>query len=103
MIRALTSLTGTLAAIPDSARILLPASISSAANVTYTRADHQHELPAHVTVLADAVRLGHLGQRERLRDREREAPGFDQLADLGERVDRAAGVAAAEPHPVFLR
>jgi hypothetical protein len=45
-----------------------------------------------VTVLADAVRLRDLGEREGLRDREREAPGLDQLADLGERVDRAAGV-----------
>src|ERR1700723_1003698 len=66
-------------------------------------ADQQHELPAHVTVLADAVRLRDLGEREGLRDREREAPGVDQLADLGERVDRAAGVPAAEPHPVLLR
>jgi len=66
-------------------------------------ADQQHELPAHVTVLADAVRLGNLGEREGLRDREREAPGLDQLADLGECVHRAAGVPAAEPHPVLLR
>src|SRR5690349_24597411 len=58
---------------------------------------------AHVTVLADAVRLRDLGEREGLRDREREAPGLDQLADLGERVDRAASVPAAEPHPVLLR
>jgi hypothetical protein len=35
------------------------------------------------------VRLRDLGEREGLRDREREAPGLDQLADLGERVDRA--------------
>src|SRR5271169_5614606 len=69
----------------------------------YRRADQQHELPAHVTVLADAVRLRDLGEREGLRDREREAPGLDQLADLGEHVDRAAGVPAAEPHPVLLR
>src|ERR1035438_2033435 len=66
-------------------------------------ADQQHELPAHVTVLADAVRLRDLGEREGLRDREREAPGLDQLADLGERVDRAASVPAAERHPVLLR
>jgi hypothetical protein len=56
-----------------------------------------------VTVLADAVRLRDLGEREGLRDREREAPGLDQLADLGERVDRAASVPAAERHPVLLR
>ena len=56
-----------------------------------------------MTVLADAVRLRDPGEREGLRDREREAPGLDQLADLGERVDRAAGVPAAEPHPVLLR
>jgi hypothetical protein len=35
-----------------------------------------------VTTLADTVRLGNLGEREGLRDREREAPGLDQLADL---------------------
>jgi len=28
------------------------------------------------------MRLGHLGEREGLRDREREPPGLDQLADL---------------------
>jgi hypothetical protein len=39
-----------------------------------------------VTVLAGAVRRRDLGEREGLRDREREAPGLDQLADLGERV-----------------
>src|SRR6185312_5213402 len=66
-------------------------------------ADQQYELPAHVTVLADAVRLRDLGEREGLRDREAEAPGLDQLADPGDRVDRAAGVPAAEPHPVLLR
>src|SRR5271169_127820 len=69
----------------------------------YRRADHQHELPARVTVLADAVRLRDLGEREGLRDREREAPGLDQLTNLGERVDRATSVPAAEPHPVLLR
>ena len=64
-------------------------------------AGQQHELPAHVALLAHPVRLGNLGEGEGLRDREREAPGFDQLADLAERVDRAAGVPAAEPHPVL--
>jgi hypothetical protein len=54
-----------------------------------------------VTVLADAVRVGDLGEREGLRDRERETPGLDQLADLGEGMDRAAGLSAAEPHPVL--
>ena len=53
-------------------------------------------------LLAHPVRLGNLGEREGLRDREREAPGLDQLADLGERVDRAASVPAAEPHPMLL-
>jgi hypothetical protein len=48
-------------------------------------ADQQHELPAHVTVLADAVGLGDIGEREGLHRREREAPGLDQLADPGER------------------
>jgi hypothetical protein len=47
------------------------------------------------------VRLGNLGEGEGLHDREREAPGLDQLADLAERVNRAAGVAAAEPHPML--
>ncbi len=32
------------------------------------RADHQDDLPAHVTVLADPVRFGDLGEREALRD-----------------------------------
>jgi hypothetical protein len=36
-----------------------------------------------VALLAHPVRLGNLGEREGLRDREREAPGLDQLADLG--------------------
>ena len=35
-----------------------------------------------MTLLADAVRLRDLGERKGLRDREREAPGLDQLADL---------------------
>jgi hypothetical protein len=56
---------------------------------------------AHVTVLADAVRLRDLGEGEGLRDPEPEAPGLDQLADPGEPVDRAAGVPAAERHPVL--
>ena len=47
-------------------------------------ADQQHELPARVTVLADAVRLRDLGERESLRDREREAPGLGQLAEIAE-------------------
>ena len=56
-----------------------------------------------MTVLADAVRLGDLGEREGLGDRERETSGLDQLADLAERVERAAVVPAAERHPVRLR
>src|SRR6516225_12338635 len=78
----------------------IPAPIDLAGTVS---ADQQHELPAHVALLAHPVRLGNLGEREGLRDREREAPGLDQLADLGERVDRAASVPAAEPHPMLLR
>src|SRR5215471_15934258 len=66
-------------------------------------ADQQHELPAHVTVLAEAVRLRDLGERAGPRHPERDAPGLDQLADLGEHVDRAAGVHTAERHPVLLR
>ena len=34
-----------------------------------TSADQQHELPAHVALLADPVRLGDLGEREGPRDR----------------------------------
>src|SRR5215469_13382576 len=64
-------------------------------------ANQQHELPSHVALLAHPVRLGNLGERKGLRDREPEAPGLDQLADLAERVDRAAGIAAAEPHPML--
>jgi hypothetical protein len=48
------------------------------------------------------MRLGDLGKREGLRNPEREAPGLDQLADLSERMDCAAGVPAAERHPVLL-
>ena len=55
-----------------------------------------------MALLAQPVRLGNLGEREGLRDREREAPGLDQLADLAEHVDGAAGIAAAEPHPMLL-
>ena len=36
-----------------------------------------------MALLADPVCLGNLGEREGLRDREREAPGLDQVADLG--------------------
>ena len=41
-------------------------------------ADQQHQLAAHVTGLAQAVRLGDLIQRERLGHRQREAAGLDQ-------------------------
>jgi hypothetical protein len=34
------------------------------------------------------VRLGDLGKGEGLRDREREPPGLDQLADVAERILR---------------
>ena len=51
-------------------------------------ADQQHELSAHLALLAHPVRLGGRREREGPRDRERESPGLDQLADLGERVDR---------------
>src|SRR5579875_428668 len=37
-------------------------------------ADQGHELPAHVALPAYPVRLGNLGEREGLRDREKEAP-----------------------------
>jgi hypothetical protein len=66
--------------------ILVSRTVAPAASV-----EQQYELSAYVTLLADAVRLGDLGEREGLRDREREAPGRDQRADLGERVNRAAG------------
>src|ERR1700734_3274839 len=56
-----------------------------------------------MTVFADAVRLRDLREREGLRDRERESPGPDQLADPGERVDGAAVVTPAEPDSVLLR
>src|SRR5690242_10342113 len=65
--------------------------------------DQQHELPAHVAVLAGAVRLGDLGERKVCATGEREAPGLDQLADLREYVECAAGVLAAERHRVLLR
>jgi hypothetical protein len=34
--------------------------------------------------------------------RQREAPGFDQLADVGEHVKGAAGIPLAEPHSMFF-
>ncbi len=49
------------------------------------------------------MRLRDLGEWEGLRDREREAPGLDQRADLVERIDRTPGLAAAERHPVLPR
>jgi hypothetical protein len=44
--------------------------------------DQQHQLSAHVTLLADAVCVCDIGQRERLPDKEREPPGLNQVADL---------------------
>ena len=41
-------------------------------NMRAASVDQQHELPAHVTVFADTVRLRDVGQRERLPDGERE-------------------------------
>jgi len=70
--------------------------------VAAASADEQHDLSAHLAVLADAVRLRDIGEWEGLYDRKREVPGLDQLADLGERVQRAAGVTSAERHPVLL-
>ena len=49
------------------------------------------------------MRLRNAGEREGSRHWKRKAPGLDQLADLGERVQRAAGVPAAEPHAVVPR
>jgi len=46
--------------------------------------DRDDELPADVTLLADPVRLRNIGEGKGLRDREGEAPGLDQRADLGE-------------------
>ena len=37
-------------------------------------ADQQHKVPSYMTVLADAVPLSDLGEREGARDREREVP-----------------------------
>ncbi len=54
-----------------------------------------------MTAFTGALRLRHLGQREGLDDRDREAAGFDQLADPGQCVDGATGVPAAEPHPML--
>src|SRR4029077_10285123 len=54
--------------------------------------DHKDELPAHPTLFTDPMRLRDLGEREGLDDRRREATGLDQVADLGEGVDRAARI-----------
>jgi hypothetical protein len=53
-------------------------------------ADQQHELPTYVALLAHPVHFGNLREREGMHDREREAPGLDQLADSAQGVDRAA-------------
>src|SRR6266550_7417653 len=95
-------------AVPDDARARTVSTQCSADGrvrhvAAAASAHQQHEFPAHVTVLADAVRLGNLGEREGLRDREGEAPGLDQLADLGERVDCAAGTPLLNVTPVLLR
>ena len=62
-------------AVPDDARARTVSTQCSADGrvrhvAAAASAHQQHELPAHVTVLADAVRLGNLGEREGLRDRE---------------------------------
>ena len=40
-------------------------------------ADHQHQPASYVTVLAGAMRLGDLGEREGSVDRKPESPGLD--------------------------
>ena len=62
-------------AVPDDARARTVSTQCSADGrvrhvAAAASAHQQHELPAHVTVLAGAVRLGNLGEREGLRDRE---------------------------------
>lgn len=56
-----------------------------------------------MTVLADAVRLGDVGERVCAGDRKCEVSRLDQLSDLGEHMDRAAVVPTAEHDPVAPR
>lgn len=72
----------------------------SASRLDRASAHQQHQFAARVSLFAYAVRLGDLGERERLRDRESEAPCLDQRADLTQHMDRPPGFAAAEAHPV---
>ena len=65
--------------------------------------DQKDELPSYLAGFAEPVRLGDLGERERPHGREGEAAGVDQVADLGQHVERPPGVTPAEPHPVGLR
>jgi uncharacterized protein (DUF302 family) len=57
-----------------------------------------------MTALAELMGLAGPLERERLRDREREAAGLDQRADLRERVDRASGPTGRSdsPAPIAL-
>ena len=49
------------------------------------------------------MRLGDVGERERLSDGKGEPPGGEQVGDQGERVRGTAGFPSAEADPVPLR
>src|SRR4051794_4716015 len=57
---------------------------------------HEHELSAHVTLLAHAVRVARLGEREGLRDRRLQAPGLEQRRGLAERLGGPEVAAAGD-------
>src|SRR4051812_41810866 len=57
---------------------------------------HEHELSAHVTLLAHAVRVARLGEREGLRDRRLQAPRLEQRRGLAERLGGPEVAAAGD-------
>src|SRR4051812_15133360 len=56
----------------------------------------QDQLPADMSFLAEAMRFGRFGERERALDRDLEAAGLDQRGRLGQAFERAALGAAAD-------
>jgi hypothetical protein len=58
-------------------------------------------LPRIAALLAQPVSLGDVGEWEGQRDWQGEAPRLDQLADLAEHVERAAGTPLLKPHPML--
>ena len=68
-----------------------------------TSVDEQDELSADATGLANPMRFGDVGGRERLSDGQGEPSGAEQLGDQREGVGGPSGVASAEAHLVLPR